>query len=263
MICNWNRQYNQIKKAVTAAAKPGIKVTGRPGLLRVRYARKGRYAAAEAEVYAEFLQMRAQGHAIHGCWFRQRMKLAVTALYGQDQAFKGSKTWLKLFCQRYDLAYRAKKNKKSVPIEEKVQLLRRFFARLRFRLSRGKVLCKKYGRWLAGVRLCADQVPMPLMSPNSHTYATGGSKEVWVRGCNEDAEKCLRTFMLMHVMVNGRKNAMFAKQPRPVVVFRNLPSFKGNIANKENEKWTNASVFTSRRRPGSTMTCAARGARTK
>ena len=111
-------------------------------------------------MYELYREKRAVGLRVTGYFLRLEMKRVVRTLYGEESAahFKASKKWLYKFAMHYNMSLRVRSNKKNQSVEERAGKCKRWHARFRRRLKRGKQQDPKYDRWLPEDRLSADQV---------------------------------------------------------------------------------------------------------
>lgn len=151
---------------LTMKSKAARKFTLHPGSAR-------KYAAAEAEVHAMYKELRAKGARINGHFLRIQMKRCMSRIYGQDvlQHFKASHTWLAKFARHYNMSLRRITNKKNMSVEERSIKCRRWHARYRRRLKRGKQLHPKWGRWLPEDRISLDQVRFTMQQQDTKKFA--------------------------------------------------------------------------------------------
>lgn len=174
-VSTWAKMESMLKEALLAchhSARRGPKSSTARGeeLVAFRSAaarrftlhpgRRRKFAAAEAEVHKIYKEKRAKGHRIRGTYLRLLMKREVRRIYGDEAAdqFKASKAWLVKFTSHYNMSLRRSTNKKNMSVEERASKCKRWHARFRRRLQRGKQLDPKWGRWLPVDRISVDQV---------------------------------------------------------------------------------------------------------
>lgn len=119
-----------------------------------------KFAAAEAELHKLYREKRAKGIRVTGYWLRVQMRRHVSDIYGQQAAskFKASSMWLASFAGRYNMSLRVRTNKKNMSVLERATKCKRWHARFRRRLRRGRQVHPKFGRWLPEDRVSLDQV---------------------------------------------------------------------------------------------------------
>lgn len=138
---------------VYCRSKAARKFTLHPGRGRT-------FAAAEAALHKLYRERRTRGLRVRGSYLRIQMKRFVHHIYGGGVAdqFKACKTWLAKFFNCYNMSLRKSTNKKNMSVEERAGKCRRWHARFRRRLKRGKQLSSIWGRWLPEDRISLDQV---------------------------------------------------------------------------------------------------------
>jgi hypothetical protein len=134
------------------------------------------------------------------------MKKFVRELYGNaaSTAFSNSDGWFfgsgrhssGGFAGRYRIRLKCGSNKKQESAAVRAVRFRRFHARLRLRLRRGKEVDAKYGRWLPRHRYGTDQVPINLRSGSKKTYADCGEGRVYILGAGDKENKRFATLQL-------------------------------------------------------------------
>ena len=129
----------------------------------------GKFHKAEATLYCEFREKRKQGLKVNGLWLRLRFKSLVSQLH--HAIVKGSNGWLIGWCARFNVVSRLRTAYK-VPVEMRLQKIKRWHARLVGRLGRGKQVHPIDGRWRVMHRWNVDQVGCSLGSFNKRTYHT-------------------------------------------------------------------------------------------
>lgn len=147
------RKLDSDAELVHFKSRAARKLTLHPGVGR-------KFAAAEAEVHRVYREKRARGLRVKGHFLRVEMKRQVRAIYGDValEHFKASQGWLFRFAKHYDMSFRVANNKKNLSVVERAGKCKRWHARFRRRLSRGRQLDPKWGRWLPQDRLSLDQV---------------------------------------------------------------------------------------------------------
>ena len=196
----------QLRKALTHEHHVSRKHKNRMGTMATFTSRAARrvslhpgrtvpFAAAEAETHAGYRAKRIRGERVPGQWLRVTMKRNVREFYGDDAAagFKASKLWLLHFARRFGISLRRKSNAKAEPVEVRLPKIKRWHARLRRRLKRGRAVDPVYGRWLPRNRLSHDQVGINLRNGLQSTYDEKGAKRVWMAGSPADDGKRIGT----------------------------------------------------------------------
>ena len=161
---------------------------------------KGKFSAAEQELYKEFSEMRKLGKRVGPHWMKRAMQRHVKKLYAghkMEEAakrFKASGGWMSRFTKRFRISLRCKTNVKRVPIEQRVGKLKRYFAlfRLRLQSDRGRAgYSTVWGMFPARNRWSLDQVPAGFFAPG-RTYEHKGSKRVVISAneCADDHREC-------------------------------------------------------------------------
>ena len=210
---------------VAFSSRAARKVSLQPG-------RSCKFAAAEAETYAQYREKRSKGLKVSGIILRTMMKKNVRKHYGTEAAFKASTFWLRSFAHRYSISIRKGSNTKNKSAAEKMPKIQRWHARFRRRLSRGKQLDPKWGRWLPEDRISTDQVPCNLREGDGRTYADKGSSRVWIAGPKADAGKRFCTLQISARCKNGDRRKPRHGQPKLTIVFRGQgePRSRGVVA---------------------------------
>eukprot|EP00656_Telonema_subtile_P040205 TRINITY_DN4526_c0_g1_i2.p1 TRINITY_DN4526_c0_g1~~TRINITY_DN4526_c0_g1_i2.p1 ORF type:complete len:397 (-),score=39.76 TRINITY_DN4526_c0_g1_i2:153-1343(-) len=188
---------------------------------RIR-AKRGRFSACEAAVFAQLLKERKLGRQVGPKWIRQAMLRAVE----RDQPlgwrlFTARAGWLSRFARRHKLALRRKTNVKRVPIQDRVPLLQRYFAMFRLYM---KSFHKQVGYhpvhsvFNSWNRWSLDQVPAGLFDPKT-TYEVKGATHVHI-AANGSADG--HRICTLQVLCRNRivPDAPRRGQPRLCVIFR-------------------------------------------
>lgn len=149
---------------------------------------RGKFSAAEQEIFRQFCEARKKGKRVGPRWLQSCARREVPRAYigtpmeQEAKKFGAKLGWLRRFCSRFNLSLRRKTNVKQKPIAERLPKIRRFFALFRIRLQsmKGKPgYCKKYGLFPLKNRWSLDQVPAGFFDPKS-TYDIKGAHRVHI-----------------------------------------------------------------------------------
>ena len=150
---------------------------------------KARYHDQEVAVMKKIKAEREKGRRVSGRFIRVAMRKEIRASLGNDEAdkFRASPGWFNAFLRRNNLSLRVKSNSKSASLEQRLPKVKRWHARLRRRLHKGKQRSPKWGRWLPRNRLNVDQVPLTIQDAYQQTYTERGSR------CGSEAPRKVTT----------------------------------------------------------------------
>lgn len=181
-MSTWAKLEDKLRTALIDATRSAVLDKSQLVCLRSKAARKftlhpgpGRkFAAAEAALHKLYREKRAKGHRVKGHFLQIQMKRCVRELYGDVAAlhFKASKSWLAKFAKHYNMSYRKGTNKKNLSVEERAGKCKRWHARFRRRLKRGRQQSDVWGRWLPQDRISLDQVCGCVVSPSPLQFNT-------------------------------------------------------------------------------------------
>ena len=193
---------------------------------------KARYHDQEVAVMKKIKAEREKGRRVSGRFIRVAMRKEIRASLGNDEAdkFRASPGWFNAFLRRNNLSLRVKSNSKSASLEQRLPKVKRWHARLRRRLHKGKQRSPKWGRWLPTNRFNVFQVPLTLQDANQQTYTERGSSRVWIRGSKKGDDKREATLQLCVRLTDDSEIG----QPYPVLIFRGQGK---RITQQEKDAW--------------------------
>ena len=130
LVSMWAAGEMRIRSAATQANRSRLSL--HPG-------GRCRFPLAEEEVFAAYTLRRAKGQRVTARFLRVAMRRAIHQRYGEEAAssFRASPRWLQAFARRHRISLRRKTNSKHLPVEERVDKIKRWHARFRRRLKRG------------------------------------------------------------------------------------------------------------------------------
>ena len=227
LVSKWAAGEMRIRSAATQANRSRLSL--HPG-------GRCRFPLAEEEVFAAYTLHRAKGQRVTARFLRVAMRRAIHQRYGEEAAssFRASPRWLQAFARRHRISLRRKTNSKHLPVEARVDKIKRWHARFRRRLKRGSNLHSKWGRWLPQDRISIDQVPCNLREGDGRTYADIGSKRVWLVGSKQDDGKRFCSLQIAARCANGPADWPRRGQPRLTIIFRGTGK---RILPEERQAW--------------------------
>ena len=138
-------------------------------------------------------------------WREGLSEKAIEKKIGLAAAFKPTRHWRRRFYGRFRLTHRKRTNKKTSPLEIRMQIWTKHFIKLREHhqywtckaISLGMKTCPKYGIFTPDRRSNGDQIPTPFCNMKNDTIETKGTKEVIVRTHEDDDKRFATTQMTL------------------------------------------------------------------
>jgi hypothetical protein len=159
-LSRWNNKRNKIFAMARSSGNSRLRKQREDG---------GRFPAAEAALYGEFLwRRRYLRRKTTKHWLRVRMRYIVQRDHaGAVGAFNASEGWCSNFCRRWRISSQCRTNKHKQSVTDRLPAIRKFHQWLIYGLQRSEPeRCPKYGRFPPNRMYHMDQVPLPF-SPGS------------------------------------------------------------------------------------------------
>jgi hypothetical protein len=174
---------------------------------RQPFRQAGQWKDVQDELASFIRGARLEGKAVSMLYVRLECKRIFLRLHPDEfEQFRCCRSFLDKFLCRNGFALRRKTNGKTESVEQRLNGIKRFHARLRKRLvadqAQTNMFDVKWGAYRPQNRYSVDQVPLPLCNP-TNTVDDKGAKRVWIAGTkNDDSQKRFCTLQIAVRLTN-------------------------------------------------------------